>query len=150
MIGYQNEEEKTNFLRRNFLWNGIVIVLCAILFLQVITFIGEAADYHKVYTVDEANLIRMLTGQQYDSLVENVYRNEAQGVPVKGDMAQIYATAYYYEAAMLYNAHQKAGDETQAEEKLAQMQAYEEQMGEYAFAKEEIWTILGIDPEILK
>ncbi|MDE6602909.1 MAG: hypothetical protein K2K90_12280 [Lachnospiraceae bacterium] len=29
-------------------------------------------------------------------------------------MEQIYAAAYYYEAAMLYNAHQKAGNVRQA------------------------------------
>lgn len=146
----QGAEEKTGVSRRNLLLNGIVILLCVILFAQVVIFVKEAASYQKVYAVDEANLIRMITGQQYDNLVESVYRNESQGVPIKGDMEQIYATAYYYEAAMLYNAHQKAGNVQQAEEKFARMQAYEEQMGEYAFAKEEIWAILGIDPENLK
>ncbi|MCX4323804.1 MAG: hypothetical protein OSJ59_12660 [Lachnospiraceae bacterium] len=146
----QGAEEKTGVSRRILLLNGIVVLLCVILFAQVVTFVKEAASYQKVYAVDEANLIRMITGQQYDNLVESVYRNESQGVPIKGDMAQIYATAYYYEAAMLYNAHQKAGNVQQAEEKFARMQAYEEQMEEYAFAKEEIWAILGIDPENLK
>lgn len=146
----QGAEEKTGVSRRNLLLNGIVVLLCVILFAQVVIFVKEAASYQKVYAVDEANLIRMITGQQYDNLVESVYRNESQGVSIKGDMEQIYATAYYYEAAMLYNAHQKAGNVQQAEEKFARMQAYEEQMGEYAFAKEEIWAILGIDPENLK
>lgn len=146
----QGAEEKTGVSRRNLLLNGIVILLCVILFAQAVIFVKEAASYQKVYAVDEANLIRMITGQQYDNLVESVYRNESQGVPIKGDMEQIYATAHYYEAAMLYNAHQKAGNIEQAEEKFARMQAYEEQMGEYAFAKEEIWAILGIDPENLK
>lgn len=141
----QGMEEKTSVWGRNLLLNGIVVLLSVILFIQVVTFVEEAANYHQVYTSDETTLIRMVSGQQYDSLVENVYRNEAQGVPVKGDMAQIYATAYYYEAAMLYNVYRKAGKETQAKEKFAQMQAYEEQMGGYAFAKEEIWEILGID-----
>jgi len=150
MIGNQNAEEKTGFPRRNLLWNGIVIVLCAILFFQVITFISEVADYQKVYTVDEAVLLQMLTKQQYDSLVENVYRNEAKGEKAEGDMPQIYAAAYYYEAAMLYHAHQKAGNEQLAEEKYAQMLEYEKQLGEYAFVIEEVRAFLGMDPENIK
>lgn len=146
----QGAEEKTGVSRGKLLLDGIVILLCVILFVQVVTFVREAVSYQKVYAVDEADLIRMVTGQQYDSLVESVYRNEAQEVPVKGDMAQIYAAAYYYEAAMQYNAYQKAGNVQQAEEKLARMQAYEEQMGEYAFVKEETGAILGIDSENIK
>lgn len=150
MTGNQNAEEKTDFRHRNLLWNGIVIVLCAILFFQVITFIMATADYHKVYTVDEAALLQMLSDRRYDNLVENVYRNEAYGVSVSGDMEQIYAAAYYYEAAMLYHAHQKAGNEKQAQEKLVRMQEYEKQLGEYAYVKEEIWAFLGIDSENIK
>lgn len=142
----QSAEEKNGALRRNFLLNGIVILLSLILFIQVVIFIREASSYQKVNAVDEAILIQMLTGQQYDSLVENVYRNEARGVKAEGDMPQIYAAAYYYEAAMLYNAHQKAGNEQLAKEKYAQMLEFEKQLGEYAFVIEEIRAFLGMDP----
>lgn len=146
----QGAEEKTGVSHRNLLLNGIVILLSAILFIQVIIFVREAVSYQKVYAVDEANLLRMATGQQYDNLVESVYRNQAQEVPIKGDMAQIYAAAYYYEAAMLYHAHQEAGNVRQAEEAYARMRKYEEQMGEYAYLKEEMIDFLGIDPLNLK
>lgn len=146
----QGTEEKTGVSRRNLLLNGIVILLSVILFVQVIIFVREAASYQKVYAVDEANLLRMVTNQQYDNLVESVYRNEAQEVPVKGDMAQIYAAAYYYEAAMLYHAHQEAGNVRQAEEAYTRMREYEEQLGEYAFVKEEIKEFLGMAPLNLK
>lgn len=150
MIQRQSAEEKTGVLRRNFLLNGIVILLCVILFIQVITFIKEAVSYQKVYTADETTLLRMVNGQQYDSLVENVYRNEARGVSVKGDMAQIYAVAHYYDSAMLYNAYRKAGNVRQAQENYARMQTYEEQLGEYAFVKEEIGAFLGMGSENIK
>lgn len=150
MIQNQSAEEKTGISRRDILLNGIVILLCVILFVQIFMFIREAADYHNVYWADEVTLIREITDRQYDNLVENVYRNEALGVPVKGDMAEIYAAAHYYEAAMLYNAHQKAGNLKQAQEKYAQMQAYEEQLGEYAFVKEEIEAFLGMDFKNIK
>lgn len=150
MNGNQGEERNTSVSRRNLLLNGIVILLCVILFSQVITFIREAAEYQSVYRVGEVALIREVTDGQYDALLESVYRNEATDTPVKGDMAQIYAAAYYYEAAMLYHAHQKAGDAQQAAEKYAQMQAYEEELGEYAFVKEKIWEFLGREPENIK
>lgn len=150
MNGRKSAEEKRGISRKNLLLDGVVILLCVILSVQVVTFIREASDYLKLPEIDEGTLIEEVNVRQYERLVENVYRNEALGVPVEGDMAEIYATAYYYEAAMLYNAHKKAGNERQAEEKYAQMQAYEEQMGSYAFAKEEIWEFLGMDPEILK
>ncbi|MDE6404568.1 MAG: hypothetical protein K2M20_02815 [Lachnospiraceae bacterium] len=150
MSGNQYAEEKTGVSRRNFLLNGIVILLCVILAVQAVTFLREASDYLKVREIDEGTLIQEVNGGHYERLVENVYRNEALGAPVKGDMEQIYAAAYYYEAAMLYNAHQKAGNVRQAEEKYAQMQAYEAQLGEYAFVKEEIWAFLGMEPENIK
>lgn len=150
MNGSQRVEEKKGISRKNLLLDGIVILLCVILFVQAVTFIREASDYLKPPEIDEGTLIQEVNVRQYERLVENVYRNEALGVPVEGDMAEIYAVAYYYEAAMLYNAHKKAGNEPQAEEKYTQMQMYEEQMGTYAFAKEEIWEFLDMDPEILK
>lgn len=130
--------------RRDILLNLIVRALGVILFIQAVVFIGNVIEYQKVYAADEAALIRQVTYQEYDSLVDQVCRNEAMNVPVKGDMAEIYAVAYYYEAAMLYKAHLTAGNTRQAQLKYERMQEFEPQMGEYAFAKEEIWKILGI------
>lgn len=107
-------------------------------------------DYRRVYTADEMSLISMVSYGQYDTLAENVHRNEAYQAPVKGDMAQLYAVAYYYEAAMLYHAHSEAGNTAQAQRKYDKMQEYEKQMGSYAFAKEEIWESLGMEQEIIK
>lgn len=146
----QSVKERNSTFLRNFLLNGIVILLSLILFIQAVLFIREASSFQKVNAVDEAILIQMLTRQQYDSLVENVYRNEAKGVKAEGDMAQIYAAAYYYEAAMLYNAHQKAGNEQLAEGNYAQMLEYEKQLGEYAFVIEEIKAFLGMNPVNIK
>lgn len=150
MNGNQNAEDKTGVSRKNLLLNGIVILLCVVLGIQIVTFFRESSDYLKGPETDEALLIQWVSHQNYERLVEDVYRYEALGVPVEGDMAQIYAAAHYYEAAMLYNAHQKAGNAQQAEEKFAQMQTYEEQLGEYAFVKEEIWAFLGMETENIK
>lgn len=146
----QGAEEKTGVSRRNLLLNGVIMLLSVILFVQAVIFVRELASYQKAYAVDEANLLRMVTDQQYDNLVESVYRNESQGVPVKGNMEQIYTVAYYYEAAMLYHAHHEAGNVRQAQEAYARMLEYGEQLGEYTFVKEEIEKFLGMDPLNLK
>lgn len=93
----RKREGKTDVSRRNLVLNGIVVLLSAILFIQAVTFIREASGYMKMSETDEETLMRQLNGRQYDMLVENVYRNEARGAKAEGDMAQIYAAAYYYE-----------------------------------------------------
>lgn len=143
-------EENPKRLRRDVLLNVLMVVLCLVLLIQAVAFFINLADYQHVYTADEASLISMVSDRQYDTLMENVYRNEAYGVQKKGDMEQLYAVAYYYEAAMLYHAHRSAGNDAAAEQNYNDMLKYEKQMGEYAFAKDEIWEYLGIDPEILK
>lgn len=143
-------EQNPKRLRGDILLNGLIVVLCLVLLVQAAAFFINLADYQKVHTADEASLISMVSDRQYDTLLENVYRNEAYGVQKKGDMEQLYAVAYYYEAAMLYHAHRSAGDDGLAKQNHDDMQNYEKQMGDYAFAKDEIWEFLGCDPEILK
>lgn len=143
-------EQNPKRLRRDVWLNGLLAVLCLVLLIQVVAFFINLADYQHVYTADEAALISMVSDRQYDTLMENVYRNEAYGVQKKGDMEQLYAVAYYYEAAMLYHAHRSAGNDALAGQSYDNMLDYEKQMGEYAFAKDEIWEFLGSDPEILK
>lgn len=137
-------------LRRDVWLNVLMVVLCLVLLIQAVAFFIDLADYQHVYTADEASLISMVSDRQYDMLVENVYRNEAYDVQKTGDMEQLYAVAYYYEAAMLYHAHRSAGNDAPAGQYYNDMLKYEKQMESYAFAKDEIWEFLGSDPEILK
>lgn len=148
----QNLETAENPKRlcRDALLNVLMVVLCVVLLIQIVFFVVNLADYQKVYTADEASLISMVSDRQYDTLLENVYRNEAYGAQKTGDMEQLYAVAYYYEAAMLYHAHRSAGNDALAGQSYDTMQEYENLMGEYAFARDEIWDFLGSDPEILK
>lgn len=39
-------------------------------------------DYRRVYTADETSLISMVSYGQYDTLAENVHRNEAHQAKV--------------------------------------------------------------------
>lgn len=137
-------------IRRDLVLNGVIVVLGLIFLIQAVVFVKNLSEYGQVHTADEASLIKMVSYQEYDTLVENVHRNVAYGAPTTGNMEQLYAVAYYYEAAMLYLAHRNAGNEEQAEKSYEKLLEYEGQMAPFDFAKDEIWEFLGIDPEILK
>lgn len=141
----QTQKMKRERSRKEIILNIIMRVLCIILFIQIFVFIGNVLDYQTVYLADEATLIRQVNYQEYDSLVENVYRNAAHGEPLQGDMQKIYAVAYYYEAAMMYNAYQTVGNTGEAQRQYEKMQEYEAQMGEYSFAKDDILKYLNIE-----
>lgn len=153
MKGNQKKVLQPGVFGRDALLYGIMVVLCAVLMVQMISFVGDVfdyQDYQRANIADETMLIDMITAREYDFLLDHVYRNEAAGAPVKGNREALYAVAHYYEAAMLYHAHQRAGNEEQAQAKYAKMQEYEKKMGTYAFVKEDIWDFLGIGQEILK
>lgn len=79
MNGNQNAEDKTGVSRKNLLLNGIVILLCVVLGIQIVTFFRESSDYLKGPETDEAFLIQWVSHQNYERLVEDVYRYEALG-----------------------------------------------------------------------
>lgn len=130
--------------KKNLILNIIIIVLCIILFFMTLTFMAEVADYQRVYKMGEESLINCVRYQDYDSLVEYMYRNEARGEAVSGDMEKLYAVAHYYENAVLYQAYKKAGNQNEAQRKYEKMEEYKEWMGEYSFAEEDITQLLGI------
>lgn len=112
--------------------NIIIIVLCVILFGLIITYAAAYMDYNKIYVYDEHNLLYRVYDQEYNGLTEGVYQNEVLEAPVKGNMADIYAVAHYYENAVLYYAHKIAGNAAQSDMRYERMQEYSGNMGEYA------------------
>ena len=112
--------------------NIIIIVLCVILFGLIIIYAATYMNYNKAYVYDEHDLLYKIHDQEYNILTECVYQNEVLEAPVKGDMADIYALAHYYENALLYYAHQMAGNAAQSQMHYERMQGYSEDMGEYA------------------
>lgn len=128
------------------LLNIVIVILCIVLFMQTASLIWYVSEDKWVYNniSDESELFSRLQYQSYDSLLDAVYRNEAGNAPKEGDMEALYAVAHYYENAMMYHAYQTAGDSEKAQARYEKMLEYEAQMGEYAFAKEEILEYLGI------
>ena len=129
------------------LLNVVIVIFCIVFFIQTASLIWYVVEDKHVYNdiSDEAELLSRLRYQDYDYLLDAVYKNEVRNVPKEGDMEALYAVAYYYENAMMYHAYQTAGDTVRAKERYDKMSEYEAQMGEYAFAKEEILEYLGIE-----
>ena len=129
------------------LLNVVIVILCIVLFIQTASLIWYVIEDKQVYNniSDESELFNRLRYQDYDYLLEAVYKNEVRNVPKEGDMEALYAVAYYYENAMMYHAYQTAGNTDKAKARYEKMLEYEAQMGEYAFAKEEILKYLGIE-----
>ena len=129
------------------LLNVVIVILCIVMFIQTASLIWYVVEDKHVYNdiSDDSELLSRLRYQDYDYLLDDVYKNEVRNVPKEGDMEALYAVAYYYENAMMYHAYQTSGDTVKAKERYEKMLEYEAQMGEYAFAKEEILEYLGIE-----
>ena len=123
---------KKKLFNKDVVLNIIIIVLCVILFGLIAIYTAVYIDSNQLYVSDEHSLIYRVYYRKYNDLVDNVYRNEISEAPVKGDMAEIYAVAHYYENAVLYYAHQIAGNAAQSQIRYERMQEYSGDMGEYA------------------
>ena len=123
---------KKKLFNKDVVLNIIIIVLCVILFGLIAIYTAVYIDSNQLYVSDEHSLIYRVYYRKYNDLVDNVYRNEISEAPVKGDMAEIYAVAHYYENAVLYYAHQIAGNAAQSQMRYERMQEYSGDMGEYA------------------
>lgn len=133
--------KKGNMLSR-IIMNTMIVSFCIIFFILVLLQASGGSRYEAKYINDEASLLYKIRNQQYDYLVEDVYQNEALGAELKGDMAKLYAAAHYYENAVLYYAHQTAGNTEWAKLRYERMKEYEGQLGEYSYVTEDIWELL--------
>ena len=131
---------------RKFL-NAVIVILCIVLFIQTASLVWYIVEDEQIYNdiSGESELFSRLRYQDYDYLVDAVHKNEVRNVPKKGDMEALYAVAYYYENDMMYHAYQTVGNTELAKVRYERMLEYEAQMGEYAFAKEEILEYLVIE-----
>ena len=122
--------------------NIIIIVLCVILFGLIIIYTAIYMDYNRTYVNDEHYMLYRVYDNEYNDLMESVYQNEISGASIEGSMAQLYAVAHYYENAVLYYAHQTAGNAAQADMRYEKMQEYAKDMGEFADEAEVILEYL--------
>lgn len=116
-----------------------VIVVGALAF--AISMFREEYSYH--YTAD--SLYYRLEDEDFGSLVEMYYANEAAGVKADEDMKEYYGVARYFEAASYYKLYAQAQDGAKAEYYQTQMEEARKQMGALSFLDEKILEKLGIE-----
>lgn len=116
-----------------------VIVVGALAF--AISMFREEYSYH--YTAD--SLYYRLEDEDFGSLVEMYYANEAAGVKADEDMKEYYGVARYFEAASYYKLYSQAQDGAKAEYYQTQMEEAKAQMGALSFLDEKILEKLGIE-----
>lgn len=129
---------------KSLIYNIVIIVLSVLLVLLTLTFVVGVYEYQMDYIADEEDMIYYVSYQNYGYLAEQMYRQEAKNIRPTGDMEMLYAVAHYYENAVMYQAYTESGESQKAQEKYEKMLQYEGQMGDYGFAKEDIWNLLGI------
>jgi len=116
-----------------------VIVVGALAF--AISMFREEYSYH--YTAD--SLYYRLEDEDFGSLVEMYYANEAAGVKADEDMKEYYGVARYFEAASYYKLYAQVQDGAKAEYYQTQMEEAKKQMGALSFLDEKILEKLGIE-----
>lgn len=127
------------FLADLILGSMCVIVVGALVF--AISMFREEYSYH----YSEDSLYYRLEEEDFGSLVEMYYANEAAGVKADEDMKEYYGVARYFEAASYHKLYAEAQDAAKAEHYRMQMKEAKKQMGALSFLDQKILEKLGIE-----
>lgn len=96
------------------------------------------------YTFPESTFYYRLSDDNFSSLVNMAYQNEAMDSHPSADMKKYIAVAKYFEAASLYNAYEKDGNMEEADKYQKKMDEFSSQTGELSIALDKIDSQLGI------
>lgn len=107
----QNKGRNTVSNIKNLVTNGIIIALSAIFVLLSIVAIAEAKSMEYTWTRDEDDFWYSISEGNYEDIIESVYHNRNQEIPMTPGLQQCYAVADYFEAASLYKVAVSEGDE---------------------------------------
>lgn len=127
------------FLADLILGSMCVIVVGALVF--AISMFREEYSYH----YSEDSLYYRLEEEDFGSLVEMYYANEAAGVKADEGMKECYGVARYFEAASYHKLYVQAQDVAKAEHYRTQMEEAKTQMGALSFLDQKILEKLGIE-----
>lgn len=133
---------------KNMLSNIVIVALCLVFVVFVFYTVSEFIGYYDSYHPDESDFLYSVQQQEYASMVQMMYRNEAADIKTNNTYEECYAVARYYEAATYYKAYQHVGNNKAAAEKLEIMKEQALQMGELSFAAEDINKKLEIEADI--
>lgn len=136
----------SNGVNKIIIWclNIVIIVLSLVLFLMVCVMIGELHDaFDRKRSTD--NFAYYMKSEDYHELVPAYYHNTINGFKADEETMEYYGVAQYFEAAFLYNAYVKTGNEEMAQKYKEKMQAAETEMGGWSIAKDSIHKQLGLE-----
>lgn len=132
---------------KNLILNLLLAGLCIALVITIAGTVYEIYDYSKVNVRTQEHFMGELKYENYEEMVNDMYRNEANGIKPTETMEECYAIARYYEAAVYYKAYSLSGETQKAAKKKELMEEQKALTGELAYAIEDINTQLELETE---
>lgn len=143
MMNYKKDWGKTAAF-----FNGIIIVLC--IAIAIVGFITFSKIKYQVNVYPFGADYYYKSDYVFDSLREGNYSELVNRNHMDGDKSEnkveCRAVAEYFEAASFYKMYLTIGETDRAEECLARMNEATEGMGVLSYEKENIDTLLEIEP----
>ena len=127
----------------HFILDILIGILCVLLVgagVFTVKMINEDINF----SYDADSFYYRLQDENYSTMVEMYYTNEASNVKADQELQQYYGVAKYFEAASYYKAYEIAKDFDQIKKYKAQMKDAENEMGQLKFVTEQIDEKLGI------
>jgi hypothetical protein len=131
----------------NKILNIVIVILTVIIFCLSLYLLEQTKPRignHKPETAE--SMLRRLERGNYNGLVETKYLNEMDGATAAADSSYKvpYAATDYYEAALLYNAHVRTGENDKALKYKEVMDESRKTLGDYSYLADDIDSFLGI------
>lgn len=122
---------------------GIIIlsIFFVISLLYAVHSVWEENKYSS-YVYEADTFQYRLEDEDYQSMVEMYYSNQATGKANSKKYAEYYAVARYYEAAAMYKAYSEDGDSERAGKAYAAMEEAAAELGDFSFQADRIKSIL--------
>lgn len=133
--------------RKNMLLDVLIIFLSIAAIVQLTGFIHQYRIQSSSFDVSDDMMLYSLKDENYASLLDYAFRKEESGEKLDSEEQALQAVAFYYDAAAMYKAYMKTGDEKSAKDRKAEMSRQAQKMGEYAYAAKDIDSRLGIETE---
>lgn len=130
---------------KKWITNIIIIILCFFLILGIGFFLQEASSSESKYYRTEEPFLYAIQAKDYPRLVETSHHNLSMKNGRSEKFSEYHGVADYFEAASFYLAYLENGQKEKAEKMKKRMEEAELHMGRYAYLKEEIHKILGIE-----
>lgn len=124
--------------------NGILIVLSIMLVINLVVFVSELSDMNYSYERTENELWQDVSCENYIYLFQRTWMNRVIGVKETEGLKQCYAIADYFEAASLYKVAEYTGNAANKEKYAKIMEEKLLYFDDIMYVAEDINEKLGI------